>query len=143
MESRLSGMCTHIDLFSLILNYLPPPWSSTLIIHSHIYLPNFIDIHLKNLLILLVGRPSCEFDLLFDQEACWGLILVMSMEIMKSVGWGIRKLGFLLPDNSHGDIFTWSSSKRKVIPVDRGGSCNNSYFQWEVGIVTEIISCLL
>lgn len=49
-ESRLSGYkCTHIGQFSLILNQVPHPQPCTLRIHSHIYLPDFIDIHLKNL----------------------------------------------------------------------------------------------
>lgn len=60
-----------------------------------------------------------KFDFLFDHEACWGLILTLSMETMKSLGWGIKKLAFLLLDNCNGEIFTWFSNKRKVIPLDR------------------------
>lgn len=87
MESRLYGKCSRTDQFSLILNYVPLPWFNTLRIHSHMYLLDFIDISLKKSFNCFSRKDFLEFDLLVDPEECWGLILVMNVETMKSVGW--------------------------------------------------------
>lgn len=83
-----------------------------------------------------------EFDLLFDPEECWGLVLVVSVETMKSVGWRTRRLGFLLPDSSPWERLYMVFKQERDNPIRQGeGARVAGCFQGEVGVVTKIANC--